>query len=72
MRLRIRSFFQTAEERFRDGVVPTLAPPAHAWLEVMSLTEATKVVAAVLTALVRAHDHPPVRFPAPHGREQCV
>lgn len=59
MRLRIRSF-QAAEERFHNGIVAS----AHARLEVMSLTESPEVVASVLIALARVHDHPPVRFPA--------
>ena len=31
---------QTAEERFRDGVIPAVAAAAHARLEVVGLAEA--------------------------------
>src|SRR3954467_15386712 len=65
-------FFQAAEERLRDGIVPAIAPPAHARFQVMIQAKAPEVIATVLTALVRVYDDPPVRSPAPHSHEQCV
>lgn len=61
--------FQATEERLCDSVVPAIAAPAHAGLEIMGLAEATEVLAAKLTALVRVHDHPPVRLSPPHRHE---
>lgn len=57
-----------------DGMIGALvkqAPPNDV-LQIMSPTEAPKVFAAVLTALVRVHHHHPFGLSAPHSHEQCV
>ena len=46
---------QAAEKRFGHGIVPTVAAPTHARLQVVSGTEAPPVVATVLRALIRMH-----------------
>ena len=48
---------QTAEEGFSYSIVPAVAMPAHAQLQVVGPTEALPVVAAVLRPLVRMHEH---------------
>ena len=44
--------FQTAEERFGHGVIPTISATAHAWFKIVGLAEAAPVVATVLAALI--------------------
>src|SRR5437868_5622483 len=44
---------QATEERLRDRVVPAVAPPAHARLELIGTAEAAPGVAAVLCSLIR-------------------
>ena len=48
--------FQTAEERFGDGVVPAVSPTAHAGNEVVGAAEALPAVATVLRSLIRVND----------------
>ena len=43
--------FQAAEERFGNGIVPTISTSAHARLEVVGFAEATPVIATILAAL---------------------
>ena len=57
---------QASEEGLGDRVVPTIAPSAYARFSIIRSIEATEVIAPVLTALVRVHDHPPVGLPVPH------
>ena len=45
-------FFQAAEERIHDGIVPTITSSAHAWKQSMRLAESLEVIAPVLAALI--------------------
>ena len=65
-------FFQVAEERFSNGIVPAVFTAAHARVELVCSAEAEPVVAAVLRALVRGHDDALLRFPPPHRNEQSI
>ena len=46
---------QAAEERFRYRVIPTVASPTHAGIQVVGKTETMPVVTAILGALIRMH-----------------
>src|SRR5450631_1095364 len=47
---------QTAEERFRNGIVPTISSTAHAQDQSIRSTEALPIVASVLRPLIRVDD----------------
>ncbi len=49
-------FLEAGKEGLRNGIVPTVAPSTHAGLEAVLLAEATPVVTAVLTSLIRVND----------------
>jgi hypothetical protein len=49
---------QAAEERLRDGIVPTIAFSAHARLQVMGPTETPPGIAAELRPLIRMNQRP--------------
>lgn len=40
--------FLTTDEGFGDGIVTAVAPPAHAWLQIVVMAEAKPIIAAVL------------------------
>ena len=63
--------FQTAEERFGDGIVPAVALPAHARLEVIGAAEPAPRVAAVLRALI-GMNHRAARSSSPHRHKHGV
>ena len=43
---------QTAEERFRDSIVPAVGAPAHDWLQIVGLAKPLEVVASILATLI--------------------
>ena len=43
---------QTGEEGFRDSVIPTIAPSAHARLQTIGLAKASPVITPILAALI--------------------
>ena len=49
-------FLQAAEEGFGDRIVPAIAAPTHAGLEIVRSTEARPIVAALLGALIGVND----------------
>src|SRR6185295_10464199 len=62
---------QTAEEGLRDGIVPAVAFPAHARLQVIGVTEAGPSVTPVLRTLIRMN-HRTAGVSPPHGHQHCV
>ncbi len=54
--------FQATEKGFGDGIVPTISTTAHAWRKIVGLAETAPVIATVLTALVRVHEHRSLGF----------
>ena len=62
---------QAAEERLGDGVVPAVAFPTHARLEVVGPAEAPPRVAAVLRPLIRV-DQRAARPSLTHGHEHGI
>ena len=54
-------FLQATEEGFRDGIVPKVALPAHAWLEIERAAEPTPSIAAE-KILLRLAVHEVLRF----------
>ena len=65
-------FLQTAKERLDDGIVPAVAPPAHAGLKVMLAAEPKPVIAAVLRSLVGMDDDLLLGFPSPDSHQDRV
>ena len=49
--------FQTAEEGFRNRIVPTVAPATHAGNQVVVLAPTIEVITTKLTTLVRVNHH---------------
>ena len=52
--------------------IPAVCTSAHARIEVVGLAKARPVLAAVLRALVRMHEHPLLRLTPPQGHEQGI
>ena len=44
---------QASEERLGNCVIPAVRPPAHAWLKMVGLAEASPRVASILRSLIR-------------------
>ena len=64
-------FFQVAEERFRNCVVPTVPPATHAGHQVVVFAPAVELITAKLAALVGMNHHRGFGTPAPHCHHQC-
>lgn len=56
--------FQTTEKRLGNGVIPAVASPAHAGVEVMGTAEPMPVITSILTPLIGVHEHRLTRSPA--------
>ena len=63
---------QAAEEGLGNGIVPAVASPAHARLEVVGCAESPEVVASILAALVAVDHHALLRLATPHGHQQGI
>ena len=62
---------QASEERLGNCVIPAVRPPAHAWLKMVDLAEASPRVASILRSLIRM-DHGLVGSPRTDGLQDSV
>ena len=65
-------FLEAAEERFRDGIIITVAPAAHAGQEAILAAKAQPLAAAVLRTLIRMNDHFVRRLSSPYGHQKGI
>ena len=61
---------QVAEERLGHGVIPAIAPAAHARAQSVVFAPTIELVAAKLATLIRMDDHRALRPSAPHSHCQ--
>ena len=63
---------QVAEERLGHGVIPAIAPAAHARAQSVVFAPTIELIATKLAALIRMDDHRAFGLSAPHSHRQRV